>query len=108
MGAVELENLSEAELMHLTAFMEDVTDRLSQERRLPAPVLRGRIRAHLLWELRQMMAAMPPDDLTNSELAAAVAVLQAAHARAIAPPTEDRPIFRIVPKALNGLGIGSS
>ncbi|HEY2085221.1 MAG TPA: hypothetical protein VGH54_04170 [Mycobacterium sp.] len=39
MGAVELENLSDAELMHLTGFMEDVTDRLTQERRLPAPVL---------------------------------------------------------------------
>jgi hypothetical protein len=40
MRAVELENLSDAELMHLTAFMEDVTNRLTQERRrLPAPVL---------------------------------------------------------------------
>jgi hypothetical protein len=54
------------------------------------------------------MAAMPPDELTDSELAAAVTVMQAAHARAITPPTGDKPLLRIVPKALSGLGTGSA
>jgi len=68
---------------------------------------RGQLRAHLLWELRRMMADMPPEKLTDSELAAAIAVLQAAHARAITPPTADRPLLRIVPKAISGLGTES-
>jgi hypothetical protein len=61
---------------------------------------RRRIRAHLLWELRQMTQHLLPDDMTDSELAAFIAVLHAAHARAITPPTGDRPLLRIVPKAL--------
>jgi hypothetical protein len=67
------------------------------------PTGRGRIRAHLLWEVRQVMSNMPPEELTDSELVALIAVMQAAHARAITPPTGDRPVLRIIPKAIDRL-----
>ena len=68
------------------------------------PTGRGRIRAHLLWEIREVINRVRPEDLTDSELVAAIAVFQAAHARVITPPTGDRPILRITPK---DVGIGS-
>jgi hypothetical protein len=47
---------------------------------------------------------MPPEKLTDSELAAVIAVLQAAHARAVTPPTGDRRLLRIVLLAFNASG----
>jgi hypothetical protein len=58
------------------------------------------IREHLEWEACQMVTRLSPDDLTTPKLAGLIAVLHAAHARAITPPTGDRPILRIVPNAL--------
>jgi hypothetical protein len=73
------------------------------------PTGRGRIRAHLLWEVREITGRVTPKDLTDSELVAVIAVLQAAHARVITPPPGDRPLLRIVPKDhLNESGTGLS
>jgi hypothetical protein len=60
---------------------------------------RGRIRAHLLCEVDQVMSRMLPKDLTDAELAALIAVMHAAHARAITHPTGERPVLRIIPRA---------
>jgi hypothetical protein len=68
------------------------------------PTGRGQIRAHLVWELREMINDVAPADMTDAELAAAIAVFHAVHARVVTPPAGDRPILRIVPKAV---GIGS-
>jgi hypothetical protein len=42
--------------------------------------------------------------MTDAELAAAIAVFHAVHARVITPPTGTGPVLRIVPKSV---GIGS-
>jgi hypothetical protein len=68
------------------------------------PTGRGQIRAHLVWELRKMINHVTPADMTDAELAAAIAVFHAVHARVITPPTGTRPILRIIPKTV---GIGS-
>jgi hypothetical protein len=58
-------------------------------------------REHLEWEAFQMVSNLGPEDLTTLELAALIGVLHAAHARrVITAPTGDRPLLRIVPKAL--------
>jgi hypothetical protein len=105
-------------------FVLDLLDLALAEKHLPLVVAEPRDRGHFgangvrrvvgihavaaiglqEWEAGQMVSRLKPDDLTTGELAALVAVLHAAHARAITPPTGDRPFLRIVPKALGGLG----
>ena len=46
---------------------------------------RGKIRSHLVWELREMINHISPADMTDAELAAAIAVFHPIHARVIAP-----------------------
>lgn len=53
------------------------------------------IRAHLEWAAREMITHLSPDKLTNQELAALIAVLNAAHARALVLPSGGRPILRL-------------
>jgi hypothetical protein len=53
------------------------------------------IRAHLEWVAREMITHLPPDRLTNQELAALIAVLQAAHARTLVTPVGGRPLLRL-------------
>lgn len=53
------------------------------------------IRAHLEWEAREMITHLSPEKLTVQELAALIAVLHAAHARALVLPTARRPILRL-------------
>jgi hypothetical protein len=86
----------DSEIAELRAHIDSMLEVVSTGRR--------KIRAHLVWEARQMVNHVKPADLTTAELAALVAVLHAAHARVITPPTGDRPILRIIPKAV---GIGS-
>jgi hypothetical protein len=85
----------DSELSELRAHIDSMLEVVSTGRR--------RIRAHLKWEAVQMVTNLKPDDLTTGELAALVAVLHAAHARVITPPTGDRPLLRIVPKTLDSL-----
>lgn len=42
------------------------------------------VRPHLVWEVKQILTHITPDDLTDTELAALVAVLRAPHARWLA------------------------
>lgn len=55
------------------------------------------IRAHLKWEASQMITHLTPDDLTDLELSALIAVLHAAHARILGGPSSSRPTLTIVP-----------
>lgn len=55
------------------------------------------IRAHLKWEAGQMVSHLKPDDLTDIELSALIAVLHAAHARILAGPTAGRPTLTLIP-----------
>lgn len=61
-----------------------------------AAVNDGRMRAHLIWEIKEIMSHVRPEDMTDCELAAAIAVLHAAHARVLVPPPVRRPILRVV------------
>lgn len=54
------------------------------------------IRAHLKWEAGQMITHLQPDDLTDMELSALIAVLHAAHARVLGDPSSTRPTLTIV------------
>lgn len=55
------------------------------------------IRAHLKWEAGQMITHLKPDDLTDLELSALIAVLHAAHARILGGPSDSRPTFTLIP-----------
>lgn len=59
---------------------------------------RGRLRQHLIWELREILNHVGPADMTDSELAAAIAVFHPAHARVLAPPLASgtRPHLRVL------------
>jgi hypothetical protein len=59
------------------------------------------IRAHLEWEAREMIAHIPPDKMTALELAAVIAILHIAHARILVPPSDGRPVLRVVPSGLD-------
>ena len=64
---------------------------------MPTEMAQERIRAHLEWEVREMIAHVTPDKMTALELAAVIAVLHNAHARILMPPTGGRPILRVIP-----------
>ncbi len=55
-------------------------------------------RAHLEWELRQMLSHVQPKDLETSEMLAMVEILRPAHARVLEIPTGHTPVLRIVPR----------
>jgi hypothetical protein len=55
------------------------------------------VRAHLKWEAGQMVTRLNPDDLTDIELAALIAVLHAAHARVLGGPSSTRPTLTLIP-----------
>jgi hypothetical protein len=58
---------------------------------------RGKIRSHLVWELREMINHISPADMTDAELAAAIAVFYPVHARVLAPvPTRPPERLRLV------------
>lgn len=55
------------------------------------------IRAHLEWEVREMITCLSPDKLTAQELADLIAVLRPAHARVrVLPSGMRRPLLTIV------------
>jgi hypothetical protein len=64
---------------------------------LPTEMAQERIRAHLEWEVREMISHVTPDKMTALELAAVVAVLHNAHARILLLPTGGRPVLRVIP-----------
>jgi hypothetical protein len=65
---------------------------------MPSEVAEQRIRAHLEWEAREMIAHVSPDKMTTLELAALIAILHSAHSRVLMLPTGGRPTLRIVPE----------
>lgn len=62
---------------------------------MPTDIVQQRTRAHLVWELKEMLAHVRPEDLRCSELLALIAVLHPVHARVLAPPV-GTPVLRIV------------
>jgi hypothetical protein len=64
---------------------------------MPTEVAEQRLRAHMEWEAREMIAHVTPDKMTASELAAIIAVLHLAHARVLMAPTGGRPLLRVIP-----------
>jgi hypothetical protein len=60
---------------------------------------RPQTRAHLEWEIGQMLEHLKPRHLETSELAAMAEALRPAHARFMEIPTGSRPVLRIVPVA---------
>jgi hypothetical protein len=50
---------------------------------------------HLRWELQQVMSRVRPEDLSDTEVAALLAILRMAHCRVIGRPA-GRPGLRIV------------
>lgn len=57
------------------------------------------LREHYLWQIKQMMSAMPPDQLSTSALVSLVAVLIPEHARLLAarePGTVSGTVLRLV------------
>lgn len=56
-----------------------------------------RSRAHLEWELREILTRVQPKDLLTSELLALIIILLPAHARVLDTPACGRPVLTIVP-----------
>ncbi len=56
----------------------------------------ARTRSHLVGELREMINHVAPAEMTNAELASAIAVFHPIHDRVIPVPTGARPVLRIV------------
>lgn len=54
-------------------------------------------RAHLEWEVNEMVSRLTSRDLTDSELAAMAEALRPAHARIVEGPTGGKPTLRLVP-----------
>lgn len=75
---------------------------------MPTEIAAERIRAHLEWEAREMIAHIAPEQLTATELGALIAVLHSAHARILLSPRDGRPALRIVPAALEAAELGES
>jgi hypothetical protein len=75
----------DSELNDIRAHIDSVLDATFTD------AARGRIRSHLVWELKEMINHISPADMTDVELAAAIAVFHPIHARVIAPQTGPRP-----------------
>lgn len=75
---------------------------------MPSEIAEQRIRAHLEWEAREMIAHISPDKMTALELAALIAILHSAHARVLTLPTGGRPTLRIVPAELEAAKFSES
>lgn len=56
------------------------------------------VRDHYLWELKQVMASMPPDELSTTAIISLLAVLVPEHARFLAgrKPVSG-PVLRLIP-----------
>lgn len=63
---------------------------------LPDEAAETRQRAHLEWELREVLGHVHPSDLTVTELLAMLAVLQPAHSRVLVNPSRGTPILRVI------------
>jgi hypothetical protein len=83
----------------MTSELNEIRTRINKALDLmPTEVAEQRLRAHLEWEAREMIAHIPPDKMTASELAAIIAVLHMAHARVLMAPTGGRPTLRVIPR----------
>lgn len=57
-------------------------------------------RAHLEWELKEMLKRIRARDLNASELLTLIAILHPVHARVLDKIISDKPILRIVPSTV--------
>jgi hypothetical protein len=64
---------------------------------MPTEQAQQRTRAHLEWELKEMLKHISPKDFRTSELLTLIAVLHPIHARVLAPIVGHKPILTIVP-----------
>lgn len=67
----------------------------------------GNVRAHLIWEFKEILSRVRPEDMRDSELAAAIAVFHPVHSRVLSPPVGRRPTLRVIP-ALESPQLGES
>lgn len=74
---------------------------------MPTGLVQERTRAHLVWELKEMLAHIQPEDLRCSELLALIAVLHPVHARVLAPPVGP-PVLRVIPTTEQPAQLGES
>jgi hypothetical protein len=63
---------------------------------MPTEVAQQRTRAHLEWELKEMLRRIHARDLSTSEILALIAILHPAHARVLSPVVGNKPTLRIV------------
>lgn len=80
-----------SELNEIRAHINRVLDAM------PTEMAQQRTRAHLEWELKEMLKHIRSQDLKTSELLALIAILHPAHARVLTPITGDKAVLRIVP-----------
>lgn len=64
---------------------------------MPTEIAQERTRAHLEWELKEMLKHIQAQDLLTSEIIALIAILHPAHARVLAPPVRDKALLTLVP-----------
>lgn len=64
---------------------------------VPTEIIQQRLRAHLEWELKEVLKRIKARDLNTSELLALIAILNPVHARVLDKVVSDKPILRIVP-----------
>lgn len=81
----------DSELYEIKAHINRILDSM------PTEHAQQRTRAHLEWELKEMLKHISPKDFRTSELLTLVAILHPIHARVLTPITGNRPILTIVP-----------
>jgi hypothetical protein len=64
---------------------------------MPSDIVQARTRAHLEWELKEMLKRIKAKDLRTSEMLALIAILHPVHARVLDKVVTDKPILRLVP-----------
>lgn len=63
---------------------------------MPTEQAQRRTRAHLEWELKEMLKHISPKDFRTSELLTLIAILHPIHARVLTPVFGNKPILTIV------------
>jgi hypothetical protein len=73
---------------------------------MPTAQAQQRTRAHLEWELKEMLKHISPKDLRTSELLTLIAILHPVHARVLTPIVGNKPILTVVPTPVSGESVG--